>query len=177
MYASWGFQRCRAAIMQGNRRRDTHTEVGVRAAWRVPPSSGIGSTRDRSVTDVRRQTSLFTRVRVAVLIEGSYWHCCPEHFKMPSTNRSQWEVKIGRNWLPDIEATASLEERGWRVLRFWEHEAAHFYRRQHGGHRARSTRGHSLRADRLSTQSSLIVWIGASRSGKSLCRAIREVSP
>ncbi|AZZ50266.1 hypothetical protein C5C31_07950 [Rathayibacter rathayi] len=53
-----------------------------------------------------------------VLIDGCYWHDCPERFKTPSTNRDYWEGKIGRNRLRDIETTELLEERGWRVVRF-----------------------------------------------------------
>ena len=55
-------------------------------------------------------------------IDGCYWHGCPQHFSMPATNPEYWEGKIGRNRRRDIETTALLEERGWTVLRFWEHE-------------------------------------------------------
>lgn len=82
--------------------------------------------------------------------------------------------KIGRNRARDMETTALLEERGWLVLRFWAHEP-------------RAAAVESLRvpvrdsqrliAGRLSTQSSVIGWIGATRSPKSLCRAISAVRP
>ncbi|MBD8479364.1 DUF559 domain-containing protein [Microbacterium sp. CFBP 8794] len=65
---------------------------------------------------------LFTRVRVAVFIDGCYWHGCPEHFSMPATNLEYWSTKIGRNQARDLETTTLLEARGWLVLRFWEHE-------------------------------------------------------
>lgn len=108
--------------MQGNRSRDTQAELAVR---RLVHATGLRyRVNARPERDLRRTADLlFTRARVAVLIDGCYWHGCPEHFKMPSTNRDYWEGKIGRNRLRDIETTALLEERGWRVLRFWEHEA------------------------------------------------------
>ncbi|AND15404.1 hypothetical protein [Rathayibacter tritici] len=58
-----------------------------------------------------------------MLIDGCYWHGWPKRFKTPSTNRDYGEGRIGRNRLRDIETTELLEERGWRVLRFWKHEA------------------------------------------------------
>lgn len=108
--------------MQGNRSRDTQAELAVR---RLVHAAGLRYRVDaRPERDLRRTVDLlFSRARVVVLIDGCYWHGCPEHFKMPSTNRDYWEGKIGRNRLRDIETTALLEERGWRVLRFWEHEA------------------------------------------------------
>ena len=57
-----------------------------------------------------------------MLIDGCYWHGCPEHFTVPATNFDYWSAKIGRNRARDAETTALLEERGWCVLRFWEHE-------------------------------------------------------
>ncbi len=108
--------------MQGNRSRDTQAELVVR---RLVQATGLRYRFDaRPERDLRRTADLlFTRARVAVLIDSCYWHGCPDHFKMPSTNRDYWEGKTGRNRLRDVETTALLEERGWRVLRFWEHEA------------------------------------------------------
>ena len=57
-----------------------------------------------------------------MFIDGCYWHGCPQHFAMPATNLDYWGTKIGRNQARDLETTALLEERGWLVLRFWEHE-------------------------------------------------------
>ncbi|GAA1957981.1 hypothetical protein GCM10009816_19060 [Microbacterium aquimaris] len=108
--------------MQGNQSRDTQAELAVR---RLVHAARLRYRVDaRPERDLRRTAdSLFTRARVVVLIDGCYWHGCPEHFKMPSMNRDYWEGKIGRNRLRDIETTALLEERGRRVLRLWEYEA------------------------------------------------------
>jgi len=104
--------------MQGNRSHDTQAELAVR---RLVHAAGLRyRVNVRPERDLRRTADLlFSRARVVVLIDGCYWHGCPEHFKMPSTNRDYWEGKIGRNRLRDIETTELLEERGWRVLRFW----------------------------------------------------------
>lgn len=109
--------------MQGNRSRDTKAELAVR---RLVHARGLRyRVNARPEADLRRTADLvFTRVRVAVFIDGCYWHGCPEHFSMPSTNLDYWTGKIGRNRARDLETTSLLQERGWRVLRFWEHEAA-----------------------------------------------------
>jgi len=65
---------------------------------------------------------LFPRARVAVLIDGCFWHGCPVHFTLPAKNVEYWDEKIKRNTTRDLETTRTLEERGWCVLRFWEHE-------------------------------------------------------
>lgn len=67
---------------------------------------------------------LFTRARVAVFIDGCFWHGCPAHCTMPATNTDFWSAKIDGNRQRDVQTTAALEERGWAVLRFWEHEDA-----------------------------------------------------
>lgn len=67
-------------------------------------------------------TGALRPLRVAVFIDGCYWHGCPEHFTMPTTNLDYWSTKIGRNRARDLETTSRLEEHGWLVLRFWEHE-------------------------------------------------------
>jgi DNA mismatch endonuclease (patch repair protein) len=78
----------------------------------------------RPEPDLRRTVDLlFRRARVVVLLDGCYWHGCPEHFKVPATNAEYWRSKVHRNQERDRETTAALEERGWLVLRFWEHES------------------------------------------------------
>lgn len=107
--------------MLGNRGRDTKAELGVR---RLVHGAGLRyRVSARPEPDLRRTADLlFTRARVAVFIDGCYWHGCPEHFTTPSTNLDYWSTKIGRNQARDLETTTLLEERGWVVLRFWEHE-------------------------------------------------------
>lgn len=64
-----------------------------------------------------------TRVKVAVFVDGCFWHGCPEHGVRPTTNAEWWRWKIERNQTRDADTTRLLEEQSWAVLRFWEHEA------------------------------------------------------
>jgi DNA mismatch endonuclease (patch repair protein) len=64
----------------------------------------------------------FTRYRIAVFIDGCYWHKCPECFTEPQTRREFWMNKINRNVERDKEINLLLESDGWHVLRFWEHQ-------------------------------------------------------
>ena len=59
---------------------------------------------------------------VAVFIDGCFWHSCPEHGVRPKSNTEYWDAKLERNALRDKEVNTALKERGWKVLRFWEHE-------------------------------------------------------
>lgn len=65
---------------------------------------------------------VFAGARVAVFIDGCFWHGCPQHGKLPATNREFWQAKIYRNIERDREVSAALQQQGWKVLRFWQHE-------------------------------------------------------
>ena len=62
---------------------------------------------------------VFTRRRVAVFIDGCFWHGCPEH--APRVNTHYWGPKLARNVERDQRVTATLRAAGWTVLRLWEH--------------------------------------------------------
>lgn len=66
---------------------------------------------------------VFRRARVAVFIDGCYWHGCPEHCRMPASNRDYWNDKIERNRDRDRRTDTELHDAGWTVVRHWEHEA------------------------------------------------------
>jgi DNA mismatch endonuclease (patch repair protein) len=71
----------------------------------------------------RRADIVFPRQRIAVFIDGCFWHGCQEHGRSEfQVNVHYWPDKIARNRERDLETTHLLEESGWRVLRFWEHE-------------------------------------------------------
>ena len=61
------------------------------------------------------------RRKIAVFIDGCFWHWCSEHMRLPDTNRRYWWPKLLRNALRDIEQTQHLEQNGWKVIRVWEH--------------------------------------------------------
>lgn len=71
----------------------------------------------------RRIDVAFTRARVAVFVDGCFWHGCPAHGTMPRANREWWMWKLERNRARDEETTLLLEKQGWTVLRIWEHES------------------------------------------------------
>ena len=70
----------------------------------------------------RRTYMLFTRRRIAVFVDGCFWHSCPLHATVPLANRQWWVEKLRRNVDRDRETDRHLEGLGWTVLRFWEHE-------------------------------------------------------
>ncbi len=59
--------------------------------------------------------------RIAVFIDGCFWHCCPRHFSMPKSNVEFWTKKFNRNIARDREVTAALKAQGFHVVRIWEH--------------------------------------------------------
>lgn len=67
---------------------------------------------------------VFTRAKVAVFIDGCFWHACPQHGSKPKANSEWWRDKLATNQRRDRDTDARLTEAGWTVLRFWEHEAA-----------------------------------------------------
>jgi len=111
------------AQMKGNRRTDTRPEVALRAALHA---RGLRFRKDyRLPIHGRRATRVdvaFTRARIAVFIDGCFWHGCPEHGRVPSTNPQYWPAKLARNRARDAAVTAGLEASGWTVVRVWEHE-------------------------------------------------------
>lgn len=66
----------------------------------------------------------FTRAKVAVFVDGCFWHGCTVHRGVPSANHDWWAAKLAANCARDAETTAYLAALGWRVLRVWEHETA-----------------------------------------------------
>jgi DNA mismatch endonuclease (patch repair protein) len=107
--------------MQNQRRRDTAPEVLVR---RQLFASGARFRVNYPVPGLRRRSIdvAFTRLRVAVFIDGCFWHECPHHGTRPRANRQWWADKLAANRDRDAATTRHLLDIGWRVLRFWEHE-------------------------------------------------------
>jgi DNA mismatch endonuclease, patch repair protein len=71
----------------------------------------------------RRADLLFASARVAVFVDGCFWHGCPEHGTMPKNNAAWWSAKIAANADRDRDTDRRLTAAGWAVLRIWEHEA------------------------------------------------------
>ncbi|MCZ0979748.1 very short patch repair endonuclease [Streptomyces diastatochromogenes] len=101
--------------------KDTAAELAVR---RLIHAAGLRYRVEFPVPGMarRRIDVAFTSVKVAVLIDGCFWHGCPEHATQPKANAEWWRQKLDRNMARDKETTEHLEAQGWAVLRFWEHE-------------------------------------------------------
>lgn len=107
--------------MQGNRSAETRPEIALRSALH---RLGLRFRKNaRPQHDLRMRADIvFPKRRLAVFVDGCFWHGCPSHGKRPRTNAGYWEQKIDRNMARDRRDDALLEEAGWRVLRVWEHE-------------------------------------------------------
>ena len=111
-----------ARSMRSNRGRDTSPERALRrvlhaAGYRYRVGFAPGPDRRR------RADIVFTRLRIAVFVDGCFWHSCPIHGTEPKTNTEYWIPKLARNRLRDAETTRALEANGWTVVRVWEHES------------------------------------------------------
>lgn len=111
-----------SARMSVARRRDTAPELGVR---RLLHAQGLRYRVAYPVPGQRRRTIdiAFTRAKLAVFIDGCFWHGCPEHGTEPKSNSNWWAAKIAANRARDRDTELVLAGMGWRVLRFWEHTA------------------------------------------------------
>lgn len=120
---SWASSTATRTSMLGNRRRDTTPELAVR---RLLHAMGLRYRVDYSLPFDRRRKAdvVFPRQRVAVFIDGCFWHGCPQHYIAPKAHGDYWRSKVEGNRHRDSQTTSLLEERGWQVLRFWEHDSA-----------------------------------------------------
>lgn len=109
--------------MRSTRRRDTPAEISLRSAlhqlglrFRVDVAPIPGSRR--------RADIVFRKAKVAVFVDGCFWHGCPEHATWPKENSEWWLAKLEANRKRDKDTNEELSGSGWLVLRFWEHEDA-----------------------------------------------------
>lgn len=109
-------------IGKANRRTGTKPEIRLRSAlhrrghrFRKDHLLRVGTVRVRP--DV-----LFTRWKVAVFVDGCFWHGCPDHHHVPKSNGDYWVPKLAANVESDRRVDAALTEAGWIVLRIWEHD-------------------------------------------------------
>jgi DNA mismatch endonuclease (patch repair protein) len=110
--------------MARQRRRDTAPEIRLRA---VMHAVGLRYLVDRQPDPALRWRAdvVFTRARVAVFVDGCFWHGCDEHGSVPKGNRSWWARKLELNMARDVVVGQELGSRGWTVVRVWEHEDPH----------------------------------------------------
>lgn len=112
----------RSRVMAAIRSRgNKETELRLRKLFRMA-----------SITGWRRHLKIpgnpdfvFRRLRLAVFVDGCFWHACPQHGRRPDSNPTYWLPKLERTRARDASATQLLRRRGWTVLRIWEHELRH----------------------------------------------------
>jgi DNA (cytosine-5)-methyltransferase 1 len=106
--------------MRTTKRRDTKPERVLRSELH---RRGLRFVVDRTVDGTRRRADIvFRGPRIAVYVDGCYWHNCPIHGTTPKENREWWEEKFEANRMRDADTDTRLTQAGWRVLRFWEHD-------------------------------------------------------
>lgn len=110
--------------MRANRGRDTKPELALRSA-----AHALGlryRVSARPLPHLRRTADLvFPTARVAVFLDGCFWHGCPEHHTVAQTNADFWSQKVVSNRARDRDTDRRLAEAGWTSIRVWEHEDPH----------------------------------------------------
>lgn len=107
----------RSKNMAAIKSRDTRVELKLRKALFA---AGFRYRVNYKITG--KPDIVFVGKRVAVFVDGCFWHACPVCYREPENNREFWRKKISGNRERDLKVTRELEEAGWVVLRFWEHE-------------------------------------------------------
>lgn len=118
---SWASSEGVRRSMRSNKGRDTRPELALR---RAVHALGLRyRVSARPVPTVRRTADIvFPRARIAVFLDGCFWHGCPQHHTVAKTNASYWADKVEQNRHRDHETDEILKQAGWQVVRVWEHE-------------------------------------------------------
>lgn len=112
------------ATMKANRGRDTGPEIALR---RILHARGLRYRLGQDIEVIGRRIRpdlVFRARRVAVFVDGCYWHRCPDHGRMPLDPTGYWLAKLNRNVQRDLAVNEALLAAGWRVVRVWEHNDA-----------------------------------------------------
>lgn len=119
--ASWASSAAVRANMRANRWRDTEPELALRrAVHALGLRYRVGT---RPIPTLRRTADLvFSRAKVAVFLDGCFWHGCPEHHSVAVTNAEFWAGKVETNKRRDQDTNRRLADAGWLTVRVWEHD-------------------------------------------------------
>ncbi|MFG2302391.1 very short patch repair endonuclease [Actinacidiphila glaucinigra] len=109
------------AVMTANKGKNTKPELLLRSALhRMGLRYRVGV---RPLPELRRTADIvFPKIKVAVFVDGCFWHGCPQHYRPAKKHGAAWGKKIEENRDRDAATTLTLSEHGWTVLRFWEHD-------------------------------------------------------
>lgn len=109
------------ARMKAAKPRDTAPEKALRSALH---KKGLRFRIDQKpITELNRRADIvFRSAKVAVFVDGCFWHGCPIHGTQAKANAEFWRKKIERNKERDVETNQLLKKAGWKVVRVWEHE-------------------------------------------------------
>jgi DNA mismatch endonuclease (patch repair protein) len=118
---SWASSAAVRASMQANRSRDTRPELALR---RAAHALGLRyRVAARPLPGVRRTADMvFPGAKVAVFLDGCFWHGCPTHHTVAVRNGEYWAQKVAKNKARDADTDRKLAEAGWTSIRIWEHE-------------------------------------------------------
>jgi DNA mismatch endonuclease (patch repair protein) len=107
--------------MRSNKPRDTGPELALRTAlYRLGLRYRVSA---RPLPGIRRTADVvFRRAKIAVFVDGCFWHGCPQHHTVSLTNARYWAEKVRQNRQRDTETDEILSRSGWQVIRVWEHE-------------------------------------------------------
>lgn len=104
--------------------RDTAPELALRRELVRRGRRGYRIDRDLQLPGVRRRADIaWVGRRIAVFVDGCFWHACPKHGTRPATNAGYWTAKLARNVARDQQTEKIAAENGWTVIRIWEHES------------------------------------------------------
>jgi DNA mismatch endonuclease, patch repair protein len=108
----------RRDTMRAVKSKDSKMEIKFRSAlWKL----GLRFFKNVN-TLVGKPDIVFPRKKIVVFLDSCYWHGCPQHLRLPSSNQEYWIKKIERNKNRDNQVNEEYLKTGWRVIRFWEHE-------------------------------------------------------
>ena len=108
----------RSYIMSRIRSKNTKPEIRLSKELR---KSGIKGFR-MHVNVFGTPDIVFPKQKIAIFVDGCFWHKCPKHYTQPESNKKFWLIKIKRNLARDKKVNRVLKREGWSVIRIWEHE-------------------------------------------------------
>lgn len=109
------------SVMKANKRANTQPEVLIR---KYLHGAGFRFRKDYNIKVGKknlRPDIVFTKLKIAVFIDGCFWHSCPSHGHIPKSNIHYWEPKLKKNIQRDKDTDKALKDAGWKIVRIWEH--------------------------------------------------------